>query len=232
MSDLWPIHTLVFDLDDTLYPESEYVLSGFAAAGDWLSEHLAVQGFEHRARRLFSAGVRGRIFDEALAQLGMNATPELIAGLVNAYRTHTPTLHLYPDAKHILEWSHANGLKLAVITDGYAGVQRAKIHALALESRLCACLVTDELGGRLFWKPHREAFQRVMVACPGPAAGYVYVADNPKKDFVAPQALGWKSVRIRRKGCEHSLIEADPGMDADREIATLIDLQQFIIAAP
>ena len=51
MSRRWPIHTLVFDLDDTLYLEREYALSGFRAVGDWLRQTRGLIDFEARAQR-------------------------------------------------------------------------------------------------------------------------------------------------------------------------------------
>ena len=36
---------VIFDLDDTLFPERTYVLSGFRAVGDWISETYSIRGF-------------------------------------------------------------------------------------------------------------------------------------------------------------------------------------------
>jgi putative hydrolase of the HAD superfamily len=57
---------LVFDLDDTLYPERDFVLSGFQAVSGWLRLQGGVEGFYDRALATFERGVRGRIFDEVL----------------------------------------------------------------------------------------------------------------------------------------------------------------------
>jgi putative hydrolase of the HAD superfamily len=63
---------------------------------------------------------------------------------------------------------------------------------------------------------------------PGPAAGYVYVADNPRKDFLAPRALGWRSARVRRPGGEHASYTAAPGEAAEREIISLLELESLL----
>src|SRR5438270_652065 len=94
MDSPWPIHTLVFDLDDTLFAESEFVRSGFRAAGAWLHQNRGRIGFAGEAERLFAAGHRGRIFDEALTQLGAPVDPTLVQQLVTVYREHTPHLTL------------------------------------------------------------------------------------------------------------------------------------------
>ena len=36
------LEAVVFDLDDTLYPEADYVLSGFQAVADWAEVHLGI----------------------------------------------------------------------------------------------------------------------------------------------------------------------------------------------
>lgn len=226
MADSWQIHTLVFDLDDTLYPESDYVFSGFAAAGDWLREQHAVEGFSMMAGALFQAGRRGKIFDEALPRVGLAARPDLVAGLVAAYRGHEPRLTLFPDAATIIEWAGAR-FRLALITDGYAAVQKRKIHALGLESYIGCRVVTDELG-REFWKPSSLPFSRVMTHFPGPRDGYVYVADNPRKDFIGARQLGWRTVRVRRPQGEHAAYRPEPGEEADTEVTNLLSLQALL----
>jgi putative hydrolase of the HAD superfamily len=43
---------LVFDLDDTLYPERQFALSGFAAAGRWAEAELGLGGLAEDMARL------------------------------------------------------------------------------------------------------------------------------------------------------------------------------------
>lgn len=225
MSDRWPIHTIVFDLDDTLYLERDFVLSGFAAVDRWLRRERGVDGFLDRAGQVFGQGARGRIFDTVLAELGLDASPEEVGRLVAVYREHEPKLTLLADSESALTWA-VQKFQLGLITDGYAAVQKRKICALGLESRIACRLVTDEWG-RDFWKPHPEAYRRVMAHYPAPAAGYVYLGDNPRKDFLAPRALGWRTVRIRRPEGEHHNYVASAEEDAEREIASLREIESL-----
>src|SRR4051812_15737516 len=91
------VQTIVFDLDDTLFAESEYVLSGFRAVDAWLSATYSTSGFYDAALDGFSKGIRGRIFDEALAKIGIPYKPEFVGRLVEVYRGHTPKLTLLAD---------------------------------------------------------------------------------------------------------------------------------------
>lgn len=227
MSESSPIHTVVFDVDDTLFSERQFVLGGFAAAGEWLRDRRRVDGFAARATELFEAGRRGRIFDEALDLLGIGTDADLVSELIRVYREHRPRLALFPDAQHVL-----NGLvgrvNVALLTDGFARVQRNKIEALGLDPRIELRVVTDELGGREYWKPNPEAFRVVMRRYPGPPAGFVYVADNPRKDFIAPRALGWRTVRIRRPGGEHYDYVATTAEAAEVTISGLTELTALL----
>ena len=42
-ADRWPVHTVVFDLDDTLFAERDYVLSGFRAVDEWIRRERRVE---------------------------------------------------------------------------------------------------------------------------------------------------------------------------------------------
>lgn len=227
MHSPWPVHTVVLDVDDTLFAEREFVLSGFAAAGDWLYRERGIGGFAACATVLFSAGNRGRIFDEALAQLGQPADSELVQALLRVYREHRPRLSLLPDARRLLSWL-VGRVNVALLTDGFEAVQRNKIAALDLDPRIELRVVTDALGGRDYWKPSPEPYRVVMRHYCGSPAGYVYVADNPRKDFIAPRALGWRTVRIRRPGGEHYDYVASAGEDAETTISDLMELATLI----
>ncbi|HVS54034.1 MAG TPA: HAD family hydrolase [Opitutaceae bacterium] len=220
------MHTVVFDLDDTLFAEEQFVRSGFRAVDAWLKEKRGVAGFAQEAERLFAIGRRGKIFDEALLALKQPADPELIVQLVRQYRDHQPTLKLFEDAYEILEWVDGR-FRLALLADGFHATQARKIEALGLRTRIPVQILTDALG-REFWKPHPQGFLRIMAELPGEQSGYLYVADNPRKDFVAPRQLGWKTVRIRRTSGEHRDYEPGATEAPDAEIGSLIHLKSLI----
>ena len=192
---------LVFDLDDTLFPERDFVRSGIAAAGRWLQRERGIHGFTAVARSLYGDGVRGTIFDETLERLGIEDAGARIPQLVEVYRAHRPRLALHPDARWALG-RFARRIKLGLITDGYARTQRNKVASLGLGPVFDAVVFTDDLG-RKHWKPSPRPFRAMMQAleCAGPEC--VYVGDNPAKDFVAPNRLGWLTVQIVRPGGEY-----------------------------
>lgn len=215
---------LVFDLDDTLYLEREFVLSGFAAVDEWLRRQLAVTGFAAEAGRRFAAGARGKVFDETLAHLGVEGGAGLVPEMVALYRAHEPRLTLLPDARWALE--HYRGrCKLGLLTDGYAATQRHKVAALGIGGCFDEIVYSDDLG-RARWKPSPVPFLRMMAGLGCRGTECVYVADNPTKDFSAPNGLGWLTVRIRREGGEHAGVVS--GEPAARMITSLRELPDVL----
>ena len=187
---------IVLDLDDTLYPERDYVRSGFGAVGSYVAEHLGISNFGQYCWERFLAGERGHLFDSALTALGGSADRDTVDQLVHIYRTHRPRIHLYPDAERLLKRAALRGTYLGLITDGPATSQRAKIEALHLTRYFRSMLLTDELGlGKA--KPHPASFELIQGAL-GPMGGLVYIADNPAKDFLTPNQLGWDTIRVLR----------------------------------
>jgi len=192
------LNRLVFDIDDSLYLESDYVLSGFRSVGEWMLTYYGVEGFFEKARNYFLEGNRGDIFNRVLADININDN-DLVPKLVDIYRAHEPVIHLLPDVQLFFESCCAN--KLAIITDGYSVSQWTKIRSLKLEKWIEKIIVTDDWG-REYWKPHPRAFETVQSSFSPECC--VYIADNPLKDFIAPTKLGWMpSIRIRRIGSIH-----------------------------
>jgi putative hydrolase of the HAD superfamily len=198
---------IVFDVDDTLYLEREYVRSGFEAVAGHLTER-GIEGFVTVAWGMFLKGVRGDTFCRALRELGVAPDRKLVRTLVEVYRHHEPSIRLEQDAHALVEQCREGGYSMAVITDGPPASQRRKLAALGLHRVLDFTVVTGEHGLR--WrKPSQVPFRAVMSEF-GHDHGYVYVADNPNKDFAGPAGLGWRTFRVRRPGALHRNVASGP----------------------
>ena len=228
MSKLRPL-CLVFDLDDTVYLERDYVRSGFRAVGAWASAEIRVDDFAGRAWSLFEAGQRRNVFDTALAEAGFPASPELISRMLNVYRNHRPNISLLPDAERCLHLLQGQ-CRLALISDGYLAAQERKVEALGVARLLDTVVLTDRWGPE-YWKPHHRAFEYIESLWTDESLEFAYVADNPAKDFTAPLALGWTAIRVRRPGGLHFEAAAGPGLEAVIEIGGLADLPAALAIA-
>jgi len=213
------ISVLVFDMDDTLYPESQYARSGFAIVGHYMEE-LGVAGFQDIAWDLYQDGSRGHIFDEALERLGVPFDEFLIRHLVEIFRDHEPVIRLHEDAEWILK--RYRGLRhMALITDGIAQAQRKKIRALDLARYLDPILCTDEIGCP---KPETGAFQQIMDLYGGDPEEYMYIGDNPSKDFYPGNRLGWRTAQILRADGVYRGLEAPAGYAPQILLPSLYEL--------
>lgn len=199
-------HVLVFDLDDTLYPERQFALGGFAASARWAEATLGIEpGLADEMTRLLDAGHLGALFAMVLKARMPAHSAEHLAEFVAAYQEHAPELALFDDAVWALQHYSARG-PLGLITDGSHAVQKRKVAALGIAPRFQEIVYTSSLGGRQFHKPHPLSYEKIEATLGGAGTRLVYVGDNPSKDFVVPNARGWLSVMVQRP--EHARIHA------------------------
>ena len=228
---LQAVQVIVFDLDDTLFPERQYVQSGFKAVSTFLREQgLVEQDTFPTMWRRFIAGERSEVFNRVLEEYGVAPQKNLIDSLVRVYRTHLPEISLYPDALAVLDYFHERK-QLALISDGYKQTQTAKLAALGIKHYFNAVVLTDQLG-RDCWKPSPMGFKNVMQSLGGKPAEYVYIGDNPLKDFAAPRQLGWKSIYVKRpQGVYAGEIAPNERYEADFLVSDLYEAAKLLAPA-
>jgi putative hydrolase of the HAD superfamily len=226
---------VLFDLDDTLYPERSFVDGGFRAVGRFLAPHVgrSPATIAHRLGALHERDGRGHLFDTLLAELGHPPDPDLVLAALLAYRTHRPRLRPFPDAVASLDRIRAAGLATGLVTDGLASVQRRKLAALPeIARRLDVTVFTDELDGA-HAKPSAVPFRvacRLLATEPAEA---VYVANDPRKDFAGARAAGLATIRTGRLPDEGGTRRVRPGdgIDADAVEANLAAVGDRLLGA-
>jgi putative hydrolase of the HAD superfamily len=214
---------LVFDLDDTLFPEREFVRSGFRAVDQWISKEFAITGFFEIAWHFFESGKRDKIFDWTLEALKIDQTPASVQALLTVYREHQPTISLFEDAHWAINY-FGSSHRLAMITDGYLTVQQNKVKALGIEPFFEPIVFSDAYGSQN-WKPSSFPYLKVMELMKFPGENFIYIGDNPRKDFVTAKTLGWKTVQICREGAEYANFIPEASHKADFIINSLIQLK-------
>ena len=184
------LKAVVFDLDDTLYGEKEYVLSGYHNVA------LILPQVKKADEKLYKAFENKKsAIDEVLMSENIY-TEELKQKCLETYRNHKPDIHLYNGVSDMLFDLKINGYSLGLITDGRPEGQRAKIEALGIEKYFDKIIITDELGGAQYRKPCEKAFVEMKNHFGVEYSEICYVGDNIKKDFVAPQKLGMRSIHF------------------------------------
>lgn len=239
------LKVLIFDLDDTLYPEIEYVWSGFRAVSRILADTEAMQDkLFNDLQELFRVN-RGNVFDRFIERLLLHPEkyPEdliqkifrlepknIINEMILCYRLHDPQIALYEEAPSILELIKANGRRLGLITDGFWEAQERKVQSLGVEKWLELILYTDKLGpDRKYWKPSPYAFRKALDYYGVKAGNVCYIGDNPAKDFIGPSSLGIKTVWIRRPEGLYKETKPEEGfINVNYKIDTLYDLLMLV----
>jgi len=136
------------------------------------------------ARRLT---VKGGL--EALAAAGHRTLPDdlahRIADRFTLYREEE--MFVFPGAHAAIDALKALGVKLALVTNGAADMQRAKVERFALGHRFDHIQIEGEHG---FGKPEERAYLHAMDALGVTASDTWMVGDNLEWEVVAPQRLG------------------------------------------
>ncbi len=233
------ITTVVFDLDDTLYDEIEYCKSGFAAVAEFLANlpeprsSSMGEGQAPPAERIsavlweqFTAGNRTKTFNAALDELGMSYDDELIGELIEVYRNHNPKISLPQDSRDVL-CELSTKYTLALLTDGFLPAQKLKVQALKIEKYFKSIVYTEQLG-RECWKPSPAGFEKIMQTLKGKPENMAYVADNEKKDFIAPNKLGFSTIQLIRPARIHRAVSVEPEASAQHIICEISQLSGLL----
>lgn len=214
------VAAIVFDLDDTLYAERDYVRSGFSVvAHSFVIELGDATATLDRLTQLFESPHRSRAFDVLLTERGLDGRRDLLDRMIHCYRNHIPTIRPFPDAIDAIDQLRGR-VQLGLITDGRADGQRRKIRALGLAEKFDEIIVTSELGEG-YSKPHPRAFEEMATRLGVAHNACVYVGDNPSKDFVAPNALGWRTIQVCGEGRLYGGLTSAPGGEPQQIIDSL-----------
>lgn len=182
---------VAFDLDDTLYKEVEFVESGFSAVSRLFSSGR-VREVEDRLHKLRLTDCRDP-FREVAENFAESVS---VSEMRSAYRLHMPALSLEFGAEGLLAAIRTTGARVALITDGRSRTQRNKIAALRLIQLLDVVVISEEIGSE---KPSEKNYRCVERALPD-TDDFYFIGDNPRKDFVAPNRLGWVTIQLRDDG--------------------------------
>ena len=191
------INAIVFDMDDTLYKESDYVISGYKAVDNWVAETYQKTGFYDTAIQIFHSGEKKLVFNKTLEKLNIKYDEKTIRNMIEEYRSHEPEIHLLEEAEWVL--NHLiDTVKSGLISDGFLITQEKKVKALNLKEKLHSIILTDSFG-KEHWKPSHVPYEQASKELGIPHHQCVYVGDNVNKDFITAKKLGWTTVHIDRK---------------------------------
>jgi putative hydrolase of the HAD superfamily len=156
----------------------------------------------------------------ALAAAGHRALPiDLairLADRLTAYREEE--MFMFPGAHDAIDALKARGVKLALVTNGAADTQRAKVERFALTHRFDHIQIEGEHG---FGKPDERAYRHAMQALGVTAPETWMIGDNLEWEIEAPQRLGIYAIWMDVHG---DGLPAHTTVKPDRIIRSLTEL--------
>ncbi len=220
------IKAIIFDMDDTLYPEQQYIRSGYRA----VAQRLSAFGVSSEVAfdllwDIFSHDPQEKVFNAVLAKLNITETPELISELITLYREHQPNISPSDGVAELLGYLSGK-YTLGLISDGYMPGQQNKLDALGIGKFFTEVIFTETLG-RKHWKPSSRAFELMAQKLGFAHSECVYIGDNQKKDFVGPNALGWQSICYRTPDQVHGHKPVHPDGVPQKYIESLSELYRL-----
>lgn len=178
---------VIFDLDDTLFYEIDYLKSAYKEIAYRLDNHNS----EGLAKEMYEWHGNGKNVFELLVERYLTVSKN---NLLDWYRNHIPNIKLIDGASDLLINLKSKGYGLGLITDGRSVTQRSKLRALGIEDIFDLIIISEEFGSS---KPDRRNF---LAFVEDANLSYFYIADNLQKDFVTPNALGWSTIALKDKG--------------------------------
>ncbi len=189
------IKLLIFDLDNTLYAEGDYVISGFKTVAKYVQHKFNKSYFE--AYRLllesFIRNGRGKNIETLVQKfaLGAGVVPELI----NVYRSHVPDIRM---SEQVVELLGRLGVdhQLCLITNGWPNVQARKVEALGLENYFDLILYS-QLDGLQYAKPHQKYFLEALERFNVDPSEALVIGDDWEADIKGAMNVSIEAVHIK-----------------------------------
>ena len=192
MVQIYKDEAVIFDLDDLLYKEFDFMRSGF-----WvIAQRVSVDDPKKVFRLMMSQYFLGNAALSWLCNDYLEGkSNHTLQSVLEIYRNHKPDISLSVETFRFLSQLKENGNKMGLITDGRSITQRNKIEALGLNKWIQEFTISGELG---FEKPSEKPFLyfEEKFTC----QKFVYLADNYNKDFIAPNRLGWRTIALLDNG--------------------------------
>ena len=183
-------HTcFVFDLDDTLYSEIDFLKSAYREISIMIYPEENEELFRRMLKTYLSGGNSFLFLLEKFPEKNMT-----LEKLLYLYRNHFPVISLREGVAEMLGKIKLKGGKIGIITDGRSVTQRNKLKALGIEDLIDDVIISEELGIEKpdisLYKSFNEINAENQCFCFG---------DNVSKDFVTPRKLSWICIGILDK---------------------------------
>jgi putative hydrolase of the HAD superfamily len=236
---------ILFDLDDTLIRAYGGAEAAWLAVAHELADELAplaprevADAIGAFARNFWADPERHRLWRvrlwdarreivaicfKRLAKSGCPVPPAEVARLLadRFSANRDDQMRLFPDAHNVIDALKARGMRLALVTNGAAKDQRAKIERFDLARRFDHIQIEGEHG---FGKPDERAYLHALRQLGVDARDAWMVGDNLEWEVVGPQRLGIFAIWFDGEG---KGLPRDTHIRPDRVVLSLSELLQM-----
>lgn len=221
------IRAIIFDLDDVLYNEKDYIYAAYREIANFLSPKCTLSNEEVflRLRRALreKTGMYPRLFNDFLVDIGLGE--ELVPQILQIFSEINTELSLYAGADTLLKSLRHSGFKLGLLSNGTVKTQRNKVRLLGVEKFFDVVMFARE-SGKENDKPNPEAYLMVLEKLGVQPHEAICIGDNPYTDFIGAKKLGMRTVRLL-KG-EFEFIKLDAEHEADFNVTSLNEFLALI----
>lgn len=205
------IKYIFFDIDNTLFPTSEFAeLARKNAIRAMIELGLPFTNSEKLYSRLLKIIVRcgsnsDQHFNELLKELKINKPARFIAAAVAAYHNTKTGILPFPEIPLVLLQLRERGYKLYVATDGNAIKQWDKLIRLGIALYFEDVFVSEEIGT----KKSRQFFAKVLGGLKIKPVECVMVGDREEKDILPAKSAGMRTILMRGRQGQETKSDAD-----------------------
>lgn len=187
-----PKSFFIFDFDDTLFSEVDFLKSAYRHIASKLPVSTNGSIYEEMLRRYEK---KENVFKWLADQYLEIMPPVTVEWLLKEYREHLPVIKLSVETGLFLKKLADLSIPAGLITDGRSITQRNKLKALGLENYFADIIISEEFGSE---KPDERNYLYFSSKYPG--REFYFFGDNTKKDFIVPARLGWSTVCLKDAG--------------------------------
>ena len=169
---------IIFDLDNTLYPETEYLFGAYHNISYQLSDlnHVDPEKMYSFLCKTFTEHGRKKLFDLLIDKF--NLDQNILDICLNALRTYTPSkkIKLFPTAYSLIKELIFHNKKICIATNGNPIQQRNKIANIDWKGfdkylKFFFCNETEP-------KPSKKCFEKIYSYYKSPLQSYVLIGDS------------------------------------------------------
>jgi putative hydrolase of the HAD superfamily len=182
----------VFDLDDTLFREIDFLKSAYRHISSQLMPMIGIDIYEMMWRKY---QLRENVFQWIVQEFGEIVPDISLEWLLQEYREHVPAIRLSEGTAAFLLKIQQLQVPAGLITDGRSITQRNKLKALGIENNFQDIIISEEFGSE---KPDERNYLYFLNKYP--EREFYFFGDNTSKDFIVPSALGWKTICLKNSG--------------------------------